>query len=157
MIAGLLGLLAAAALVLAYQVEGPRRTLVVGSLLVLSFTYALLFRLLVRRCGNPLVAIGLTGVSAAGASMHWLARPHLFSWLLGLAFIAVAEQFRRGAVEVRWLGVLPLLAHAWGAPLGEAVAEDFDFIHHAWFSGDPSLLDGGGSSAFCPASTTVSW
>ncbi|HEY3215788.1 MAG TPA: hypothetical protein VGK93_04790 [Candidatus Eisenbacteria bacterium] len=42
---------------------------------------------------------------------------------------------------------LPLV-HAWGAPLGEPVAEDFDFLHHLLFSSSHSLLDGGGSKSF---------
>src|SRR6266571_1550590 len=46
------------------------------------------------------------------------------------------------------LAVLPLVIHAWGAPLGEAVAEDFDFLHRVFFSRTHTLLDGGGSSAF---------
>jgi tetratricopeptide (TPR) repeat protein len=35
-----------------------------------------------------------------------------------------------------------------GAPWGEPVAEDFDFLHRALFQGTGSLLDGGGSQAF---------
>ncbi|HEU5319495.1 MAG TPA: hypothetical protein VFX28_01745, partial [Methylomirabilota bacterium] len=35
-----------------------------------------------------------------------------------------------------------------GAPWGEPVAEDFDFLHRALFEGMGTLLDGGGSSAF---------
>jgi hypothetical protein len=46
------------------------------------------------------------------------------------------------------LAVLPLVIHAWGAPLGEAVAEDFDFLQRAMFSKTHTLLDGGGSTAF---------
>jgi hypothetical protein len=46
------------------------------------------------------------------------------------------------------LGVLPIVIHAWGAPLGEAVAEDFDFLHRVMFSKTHTLLDGGGSSSF---------
>jgi len=46
------------------------------------------------------------------------------------------------------LGVVPLLLKSLGAPLGEPVAEDFDFLHHALFSGDRSFLDGGGSLSF---------
>ena len=46
------------------------------------------------------------------------------------------------------LGVLPLVLHSLGAPLGEAVAEDFDFIRHNVLLGRHSLLDGGGSHAF---------
>ncbi len=46
------------------------------------------------------------------------------------------------------LAVLPLLLHSLGAPLGEPVAEDFDFLHYAMFSPHPTLLGGGGSTAF---------
>jgi hypothetical protein len=45
------------------------------------------------------------------------------------------------------LAPLPLLVHSLGAPLGQAVAEDFDFLHRALFS-RLDLLDGGGSNAF---------
>ena len=43
--------------------------------------------------------------------------------------------------------VLVLVARAWGAPLGEPVAEDFDFLQRALF-GPFTLLDGGGSTVF---------
>jgi tetratricopeptide (TPR) repeat protein len=46
------------------------------------------------------------------------------------------------------LSVLPLLARCIGAPLGEAVAEDFDFLRRTLLAGMGSLLDGGGSTAF---------
>jgi hypothetical protein len=46
------------------------------------------------------------------------------------------------------IGVVPLLVRCAGAPLGEPVAEDFDFLRRSLFSGVGSLLDGGGSSAF---------
>jgi hypothetical protein len=46
------------------------------------------------------------------------------------------------------LSVLPLAYAMRGAPWGEPVAEDFDFLHRALFQGPGSLLDGGGSQAF---------
>jgi hypothetical protein len=46
------------------------------------------------------------------------------------------------------LAALPLLLRSLGAPLGEPVAEDFDFLHRAVLSPANSLLDGGGSNAF---------
>jgi tetratricopeptide (TPR) repeat protein len=46
------------------------------------------------------------------------------------------------------LAILPLLARCIGAPLGEPVAEDFDFLRRALFHGPGSLFDGGGSTAF---------
>ena len=42
-------------------------------------------------------------------SIHWLARPHIFSWLLALAFVAIAEQERQGTRHAWWF-LLPLLA-----------------------------------------------
>ena len=44
--------------------------------------------------------------------------------------------------------LLPLVAFTRGAPRGEAVAEDFDFLQRALLAPSNSLLDGGGSSAF---------
>lgn len=55
---------------------------------------------------------------------------------------------RDGWAWVSALAVLPIVIHAWGAPLGEAVAEDFDFLHRMLFSKTHTLLDGGGSTAF---------
>src|SRR5207249_8502584 len=46
------------------------------------------------------------------------------------------------------LAVIPLMARAWGAPFGEPVAEDFDFLHRALFDRSWHLLDGGGSQAY---------
>ena len=50
-----------------------------------------------------------------------------------------------------WLtlaAVLPLALKIRGAPWGEPVAEDFDFLHRALLKGMGTLLDGGGSQAF---------
>ncbi len=46
------------------------------------------------------------------------------------------------------LAVVPLWLRSWGAPLGEPVAEDFDFLHRALLERSRTLLDGGGSLAF---------
>ena len=46
------------------------------------------------------------------------------------------------------LAVLPLVFAMRGAPWGEPVAEDFDFLHRALLQGMGTLLDGGGSQAF---------
>jgi tetratricopeptide (TPR) repeat protein len=46
------------------------------------------------------------------------------------------------------LAVVPLAARMAGAPWGEPVAEDFDFLRRALLEGTGSLLDGGGSQAF---------
>jgi len=46
------------------------------------------------------------------------------------------------------LAVVPLLIRCAGTPLGEPVAEDFDFLRRTMFGGVGSLLDGGGSRSF---------
>src|SRR5262249_55175805 len=50
-----------------------------------------------------------------------------------------------------WAAVAPvvlLIWRAWGAPLGEPFADDFDFLHHAMFGGAMRWLDGGGATVY---------
>ena len=84
---------------------------VLASLLVISFSTALLYRLVYRRCGNPLVSILLTGLAAATASMHWLARPHLITMLMMVVFLAILESVREGRTRLLW--TLPALMIPW--------------------------------------------
>lgn len=57
-----------------------------------------------------LAALG--GFAVLGTtSIHWLARPHIFSWLLAIAFLAVAERER--CRSTRLLFLLPPLACLW--------------------------------------------
>jgi hypothetical protein len=84
---------------------------VLMSLAVLCTASALLYRLAYRRCGNALVAIGLTGLAAAGGSMHWLARPHLFTLLFVVVFLHVLDRAREGRTRLLWL--LPALMIPW--------------------------------------------
>ena len=67
---------------------------VVASLVVLSLTYTLVYKLALRRSGNPLVSIALAAGAAAGSSMHWLARPHLFTLLFMAIFLWILESVR---------------------------------------------------------------
>jgi hypothetical protein len=50
------------------------------------------------------ILLGTTGI-------HWLARPHVFSWLFALAFVAVAEHERRAGSWAVY--ALPALACLW--------------------------------------------
>ncbi len=86
-------------------------SVVLASLLVISLTTALLYRLVYRRCGNPLVSIVLTGLAAAGSSIHWLARPHLFTMLFMVVFLTILENVREGRSV--WLWSLPVLTVLW--------------------------------------------
>src|SRR5579863_5152151 len=94
---------------------------VLVSLVVISTASALLYRLVYRRCGNALVAIVLTGLADCGASIHWLARPHLITMLMMVIFLTILERGRRqgpdargqGTGERRLLWLLPLLMIPW--------------------------------------------
>src|ERR1700693_836728 len=85
---------------------GGLQAVVMFTVLMLSVTFLSLF-LLVRRKSNPIVAIGVTMLAAAASSIHWLARPHLFTLLFLVLFYAALEQVQEG--RTRLLGV-PILA-----------------------------------------------
>jgi hypothetical protein len=61
--------------------------------------------------GNLFFAAGGTVLLLGVTSMHWLARPHVFSWILALAFLSVAEHERRR--PTRLISMLPVLAALW--------------------------------------------
>src|SRR5258708_39858906 len=81
------------------------------SMLVICFASALLYRLVYRRCGNPLVAIVLTAMAAVGASIHWLARPHLFTMLFMVIFLAILDRVKEGRMRLLWW--LPAITVPW--------------------------------------------
>ncbi len=91
--------------------RGGMEAVVLASILVLSLTYTLLFRLVQRECPNLLVAFALTFAATAGSTVHWLARPHLFTLLFMVIFFAVLESARRG--RTRRLLFLPALMIVW--------------------------------------------
>jgi len=92
---------------------------VLVSLVVLSVTMALLFRLTRRRSRNVLVAFVITTVAVTGSSLHWLARPHLFTLLFGVIFYSILERVKdaqeTGQIERarRLLWTLPVLSILW--------------------------------------------
>jgi hypothetical protein len=93
---------------------------ILGSLLVLLFTSALVFRLIRRKCQNVLLAIGFTVLAVAGSSIHWLARPHLFTMLFVLIFYWILEEtstrmsrLQAGLPAPRLPWLLPLLTVLW--------------------------------------------
>src|SRR5581483_7581470 len=84
---------------------------VLASFAIICLTFALLYRLILRRSQNVLVAIGLTVLSAAGSTIHWLARPHLFTMLFTVIYLSILERVREGRRKL--LLWLPLLAVLW--------------------------------------------
>ena len=95
--------------------HGGLAALVLFATLLISTTFALLYRL-ARRKANPLVALAVTMAAAAASSVHWLARPHLFTLLFTVLFYMVLEREREGrrpVCGISFLVLLPALTVLW--------------------------------------------
>jgi hypothetical protein len=76
----------------------------------ISSTFALLFRFVLRRSGNLVVAGSLTLLAIAAAQVHMLARPHVLSWLFTLLWVENSCRFEDGKrAALLWLPPLILL------------------------------------------------
>lgn len=95
---------------------------VAGSALVIALTSSLVFRLAYRKGGNPLVAMALTFLAIASSSIHFLARPHLFTLLFTVIFYTALEKVRVSGNH-RLLYLLPVLTVLWTN------------LHGGWFVG----------------------
>jgi hypothetical protein len=85
------------------------------TILLLGAMFVLLFRL-ARRKSSPPVAFLVLPLAIATSSVHWLARPHLFSWLFLVFFYSVLDEVREG--KNRFLGfprlaLLPIATILW--------------------------------------------
>jgi hypothetical protein len=95
--------------------RGGLAAVVLFSILVIAITSVLLFRL-ARRKSNAIVALVVTMVAAAASSVHWLARPHLFTLLFLVLFYGALEHVRDGRTRVAgvpYLAVLPAATILW--------------------------------------------
>jgi hypothetical protein len=80
-------------------------------MLILCFTFGLLYRLISRKCGHPLIAIAFTYLAVASSSIHWHARPHLFTLLFVVVFLHILDRVQDG--RARLLFLLPVLTVPW--------------------------------------------
>ena len=82
--------------------------------LMLGIFTLLLYRLALRLSHNNVASFAVTALAAAVSSIHWLARPHLVSWIFVLIFLGVLETARAGAVSPTSLRfLLPALTVLW--------------------------------------------
>ena len=84
---------------------------VLGSLLILCVCARMLYRMVRERCGDSLIAIAVTFLALAASSIHWLARPHLFTLLFVLVFYRILERVAAGRTQLIWW--LPPLTIIW--------------------------------------------
>lgn len=112
---------------------------------VLCLISALLFRLIRRCSGNDILALVLTLLVLLGSTIHWLARPHLFSWLFVLVFCHAILSASEGNTKALWK--LPGLTLLWVN------------IHGAFFVGIAILLiyAVGEAARILISSSRISW
>ena len=83
---------------------------VLASVTVICLTTMLLFRLVRRKCNNSLVAIAVTLLATGACSIHWLARPHLFTLLFFVVTLHITERAAEGRTRLlAWLVPMTLV------------------------------------------------
>jgi hypothetical protein len=81
------------------------------NVLLISLSAVLVFRLIRRYTNNDLLAFGFTMLTVCGSMIHWLARPHLVSWVFALVFAHLIVSAEQG--NLRRLALAPVLMLAW--------------------------------------------
>ncbi|MSO19463.1 MAG: hypothetical protein EXQ56_03230 [Acidobacteria bacterium] len=96
----------------AHLAAGPAGVALLSALIIALIGWGA-WRLALSLGGNLFLATAALLPLLGTTTIHWLARPHLFSWMIGLSFIAIAERHRRGLAPARSLYLLPLLSCLW--------------------------------------------
>jgi hypothetical protein len=76
-----------------------------ASVFVICLTSLLLFRLIRRQSSNDLIAFAVTVLAVIGSSVHFLARPHLFSFLFAVVLLDLLERRRETGRDVPWIAI----------------------------------------------------
>ncbi len=79
--------------------------------LIIAVTFTLIFQFANRRSGSPIIAFLITFLAIGAASIHWLPRPHIITFLLLAVWIENLEQLRKGK-PVK-LFIFPLIMLFW--------------------------------------------
>jgi len=94
---------------------GGLRLVALCAMTLIATIFALVYRL-ARRKANPILAAEATMLAAVASSIHFLARPHLFTLLFLVLFYAALEQVREGRDRlcgVPYLVILPVVTMVW--------------------------------------------
>lgn len=94
----------------AYQGLGLSGVVVVCALVIAS-TFWLVFRRAQSTSRTVLLAVGVTVLAMAASSLHWLTRPHVFTFLMLALWIDSLERLRIGYLRSWWR--LPVLMLLW--------------------------------------------
>ena len=84
---------------------------VFASALVIATTFAFAFHRMMARGTGMIVAVVLVLLALFASSIHFLARPHVVSWLLTLAFFEILREFELDgrAASLVWLPAIMLV------------------------------------------------
>ncbi len=93
------------------HLHGGLAPVVLGSLAVICVTGLLVYRMARSISGDALISIALTFLALAASSIHWLARPHLFTLLFVAVSYHLLEKVRTGRTALLWW--LPPLTILW--------------------------------------------
>jgi hypothetical protein len=80
---------------------------------VIATVFAWTFRLLMARGTNVLVALVLVLLAVSASMIHFLARPHVVSWLFTLSWFWLLDSSEREGFDGRKLWALPPLMLVW--------------------------------------------
>jgi len=80
---------------------------------VIALAFTVLFRHLRARGHRLTSSLALTFTAAAVSSLHWIARPHIFTFLGTAMVMALLDAFRAGRIRARILWLLQLITAVW--------------------------------------------
>lgn len=81
--------------------------------LVLATTYTLLYKLLRREGFSFLLSFPLLLFVILGSNFHWVARPHIVSYLFVVPYFYFLDRFTAGTLSAKRIWVLPVLMILW--------------------------------------------
>jgi len=150
--------LSEAAYAAAYLAMGLNGVVLLAALLI-AIPFTLVFREMYAASRSTLPSFGLVFLVILATLFHWLARPHLFSWLLFAVWVSRMDQLARGGTKNVWQFPLLMLLWAnlhggfvlgflvWGAYFAGWCVDRFDkesasseILKHLLFAGGTSLL-----------------
>ena len=118
------------------------------AVLLLSATFLMLYRMALRKSNAPL-ALATLLLAVPASSIHFLARPHLFTLFLTVLFYSVLDRVRHGQTRfagIPYLALLPAITVIWtnlhgGFFVGIALAMAFGFgeLLTFAFTSDPAV------------------
>ncbi len=95
---------------LAYRLANLDGVVLLSAALI-GIAFTLVFADAAHRSGAPVIALVISLWAAEASSLHWVSRPHLFSFLFFAIWLAMLERLRRREGQALWQ--FPVLMLVW--------------------------------------------